>query len=113
MNKFKRYYIIRKDILRRKIFYKYEKIRLFLKFIKLNKRILEINNNIDIVDKFNFYFLLKCLIFKKSLISSTIRNKCLITGRSRSIYRDFRLSRMQLRHLASFGYLMGIKKSSW
>ena len=42
-----------------------------------------------------------------------IRNRCVITGRSRSIWRTFRISRIQLRKLAIDGLLVGVKKASW
>ncbi len=42
-----------------------------------------------------------------------VRNRCVITGRSRSVWRDFRISRIQLRKLAVEGLLMGVKKASW
>lgn len=42
-----------------------------------------------------------------------IRNRCILTGRARSIWRAFRLSRIQLRKLALEGALMGVKNSSW
>jgi len=42
-----------------------------------------------------------------------VRNRCIFTGRSRSVYKLFRISRIVFRGLASRGSLMGIKKSSW
>ena len=44
---------------------------------------------------------------------SKIRNKCVITGRSRSVYRFCKLSRIKFRELASAGVLPGIKKAIW
>ncbi|MBL0849386.1 MAG: 30S ribosomal protein S14 [Candidatus Liberibacter ctenarytainae] len=42
-----------------------------------------------------------------------IRNRCEITGRPRGFYKDFRLSRIALRELASIGNIPGVIKSSW
>jgi small subunit ribosomal protein S14 len=42
-----------------------------------------------------------------------LRNRCMITGRPRSIYRKFMLSRIAFRELALKGYLPGIHKASW
>ncbi|CAA7062354.1 unnamed protein product [Microthlaspi erraticum] len=42
-----------------------------------------------------------------------IRNRCVFTGRSRSVTELFRISRICFRDLANKGALMGIKKSSW
>ena len=42
-----------------------------------------------------------------------IRNRCLLTGRPRGVYRKFGLSRIAFRDLASDGKLPGVVKSSW
>jgi len=42
-----------------------------------------------------------------------LRNRCMITGRSRGYYRDFGLSRNVLREMAHQGLLPGVVKSSW
>jgi small subunit ribosomal protein S14 len=42
-----------------------------------------------------------------------IRNRCELTGRSRAVYRRFKLSRIALRDLASIGMVPGVTKSSW
>ena len=41
------------------------------------------------------------------------RNRCELSGRPRGFYRQFKLSRIALRELASFGQLPGVIKSSW
>jgi small subunit ribosomal protein S14 len=40
-------------------------------------------------------------------------NRCELTGRVRSTYRKFRLSRITLRQLALEGKIPGMTKSSW
>jgi small subunit ribosomal protein S14 len=42
-----------------------------------------------------------------------VRNRCELTGRSRAVYRRFKLSRIALRDLASIGMIPGVTKSSW
>lgn len=42
-----------------------------------------------------------------------IRNRCIITGRGRGVYRFCKLSRGLLQEKALAGYLNGISKSSW
>ena len=42
-----------------------------------------------------------------------IRNRCELTGRSRAVYRKFRLSRIMLRELGNQGLIPGLTKSSW
>ena len=39
--------------------------------------------------------------------------RCLLTGRSKAVYRKFGLSRIALRDLALRGDLPGVTKSSW
>jgi len=42
-----------------------------------------------------------------------LRNRCLITGRSRGVYRKFGLGRNKLREYAMVGYIPGLRKASW
>src|SRR5215210_5596655 len=42
-----------------------------------------------------------------------VRNRCEVTGRSRAVYRKFRLSRIMLRELGNKGLIPGLTKSSW
>jgi len=41
-----------------------------------------------------------------------IKNYCIVTGRSRSVYRHFKVSRIHLRYLGSEGLFFGLKKAS-
>ncbi|MEA2041317.1 MAG: 30S ribosomal protein S14 [Bacteroidota bacterium] len=41
------------------------------------------------------------------------RNRCRITGRPRGYMRQFGLSRIQFREMASQGLIPGVKKASW
>ena len=42
-----------------------------------------------------------------------VRNRCAIDGRARGYYRDFGMSRITFRELASQCLIPGVKKSSW
>ncbi|MCL4130171.1 UNVERIFIED_CONTAM: hypothetical protein GTU68_063284 [Idotea baltica] len=42
-----------------------------------------------------------------------IRNRCMLTGRSRGYYRKFGLCRLELRRKALSGELPGVTKASW
>jgi small subunit ribosomal protein S14 len=42
-----------------------------------------------------------------------LKNRCMITGRARSYYRKFGISRLVLREMALKGEIPGLKKSSW
>lgn len=42
-----------------------------------------------------------------------LRNRCLLTGRSRGYLRKFKVSRICFRELAGMGLIPGVTKSSW
>ncbi len=42
-----------------------------------------------------------------------IRSLCALTGRSRAVYRKFKISRIMLRKLALEGKIPGMRKASW
>ena len=56
---------------------------------------------------------LKLAEMPRNSSATRIRNRCELTGRPRSVYRKFKLSRVALRELASQGALPGVVKSSW
>jgi ribosomal protein S14 len=60
--------------------------------------------------KMNFLFLKRLGM----LLPYSVRNKnrCVITSRSGSIFRYFKLSRIALKNSASLGFLTGVRKSS-
>ena len=41
------------------------------------------------------------------------RNRCLLTGRPRGVYRKFKVCRIKLRELGNNGLIPGLVKSSW
>lgn len=42
-----------------------------------------------------------------------LRSLCSLTGRSRAVYRKFKISRIKLRELALQGKIPGMRKASW
>jgi small subunit ribosomal protein S14 len=42
-----------------------------------------------------------------------LHNRCKITGRPKGYVRQFGISRIQLREMASAGLIPGLKKASW
>jgi small subunit ribosomal protein S14 len=44
---------------------------------------------------------------------SRVVRRCELTGRSRAVYRKFRISRNMLRKLALEGKIPGMRKASW
>lgn len=97
MNRF-----IKKDIKNRIQFKKKEKEILFLKYLHNN---LNLSNQVR-NSAFNNLDALR-------VHKSKIKNRCFITGRCRSIYSSYGISRLTFRKLASNGTLKGIRKSSW
>ena len=60
-----------------------------------------------------FEAVVKLSSLSRSSSSTRVRNRCEVTGRPRGFYRKFKLSRIQLRDMASVGCLPGVIKSSW
>ncbi len=60
-----------------------------------------------------FQAVLKLAELPRASSKTRMRNRCALTGRPRSYYRKFNLSRIALRDLASRGELPGVVKSSW
>jgi len=52
-------------------------------------------------------------IRRLSKFSMRSRNRCLLTVRSGSVFRHFKLSRIIIKEMASRGLLAGMRKSSW
>ena len=88
------------DNRRRKEFYKNSKRFFFFKYILKNK---------SIPEPISLYY--------KNLYSSNffvrIRNRCVVTGRGRAVYKFCKLSRGVLQEKAHSGDLTGFSKSSW
>lgn len=95
---------IKKNIKQRYFYQNFEKKRIILKIISKN---LFIKNNLRWKTQQKWFF------FNNNSSITRIKNLCVLTGRSRSIYRFFKISRIQLRKFASEGYLPGFSKYSW
>jgi len=95
---------IKKNIKQRYLFKNLEKKRLIYKIISKN---LNLQKNIRWKAQQKWFF------FNQNSSLTRIKNICTLTGRSKSIYRLFKISRIQLRKLASEGFLPGVSKYSW
>ena len=95
---------IKQNINQRYLFKKSEKQRLTLKII---------SKNLNLKKNIRFKLKERWLTFENITSITRIKNICVLTGRSRSIYRFLKLSRIQFRKLASQGLLPGISKYSW
>ena len=88
-------------------------IRLVNKFLKRRMELKKIikNRKLPLDERFNAQ--LKLAKLPRNSAKIRIRNRCEITGRSRGVYRKFKISRIALRELASKGKIPGMTKSSW
>ncbi|MBV0899212.1 MAG: 30S ribosomal protein S14 [Wolbachia endosymbiont of Fragariocoptes setiger] len=97
--------MIQKNLRRIKLCDQYKEKRKELKDILYNK-------NIPLVDRLaSQNRLIKNLPRDSSRVR--VRNRCILTGRPRGVYRKFDLSRVILRDLCGFGKIPGVTKSSW
>lgn len=96
--------MIERDKKRKKMVNKYAAKRAELKAIIKNK---------ELPAEERFQAVLKLAELPRSSSKTRMRNRCAVTGRPRSYYRKFNISRIALRDLASRGELPGVVKSSW
>lgn len=93
-----------RNLKRVKMAEKYANRRLKLKEIAMDK---------NASPEERFQATLKLAALPRNSAKIRVRNRCKLTGRSRSYYRKFGLSRVELRNMASFGEIPGLVKSSW
>lgn len=53
------------------------------------------------------------LSFIRQSSLTKVKNRCIFTNRSKSVYRRFKMSRLMFRKMALEGKLIGVKKVSW
>jgi ribosomal protein S14 len=99
-----------KNLQLRQIFNKVEKFKKLNKFIFIYLINKNFQNNIFNKNLIHFFNTSKK--FKMKTLMSITR-RCLLTNRSRAVYRPFGLSRLVLRDLIQFGSLPGYTKAVW
>nr|YP_009426771.1 ribosomal protein S14 [Homalosorus pycnocarpos]ASU95488.1 ribosomal protein S14 [Homalosorus pycnocarpos] len=95
--------LIEKEKKRKKLVKRYDVTRQFLKR--------QINSSLTIQDKLTISRKLQSL--PRNSAPVRLHNRCSLTGRPRSNYRDFGLSRHVPREMAHTCVLPGVSKSSW
>ena len=95
---------IQKNINRRKLVKKFKNQTLLLKN-KIKHKDLSMEERLILQKKLNE--------LPRNTSPIRIRNRCELTGRTRGVYRKFKLSRINLRELSMIGALPGVVKSSW
>ena len=96
--------LFEKDIKKRQILKKKEKLRIALKFLCTNR-------NLNLNSRWFLNFKFEKLSSKSNIIQ--LKNRCIKTYRSKSVVRSFRLSRIFFRNYAVFGKITDIIKESW
>lgn len=75
----------------------------------ISRLILKNENYISLKDREK----LSSIILSDYINTSRLVNRCVFTGRSRSVFRFFRLNRMIFKYLAVNGLIQGVRKASW
>lgn len=62
---------------------------------------------------YKLYFVNKFAKFSKTTALSKYKRYCLFTYSGRVVFQKFKLARHSAKHMASLGYLSGLRKSSF
>ncbi|MBR1915771.1 MAG: 30S ribosomal protein S14 [Alphaproteobacteria bacterium] len=90
-----------------------KRVKMSEKYANRRQKLKEVVMDKNASPEDRFQATLKLASMPRNSAKIRIRNRCKLTGRSRSYYRKFGLSRVELRDLASFGEIPGLVKSSW
>lgn len=93
-----------KDKKLRDFYLKNEHKHLVLKSLLDNKQ-LQLN--------FRYYIRFKIKKLLGKYYKSKIKNRCILTGRSRAVIRFFHMSRLKVKDFVLVSLLIGVRKSSW
>jgi small subunit ribosomal protein S14 len=96
--------MVEKNKRRQKLTQQYAGKRTALKAIIMNQ---------DVSIEERFAATLKLAQMPRNSAEIRIRNRCEVSGRSRAVYRKFKMSRIALRELGNKGLVPGLVKSSW
>ncbi len=96
--------IINRELKRRNTVEKYSTKRAAL---------LEIINNSKLTEEERFAARLKLQALPRNSSPVRLRNRCLLTGRPRGVFRKFGLGRTKLREFVMRGEVPGVIKASW
>jgi small subunit ribosomal protein S14 len=82
-------------------------------YAKRWERLRDVARDKTVAPEERFEATLKMAELPRNTNPTRVRNRCELTGRSRAVYRRFKLCRIALRDLASIGMIPGVTKSSW
>jgi ribosomal protein S14 len=99
-----------KDLKNRKLFSKIENNRLIYKFVYINL----LNTKVAFPNRtYLQYKHFKRFNSLKYRVSTRLLNKCILSNRNSKTFSSYKLSRLVIKELLSFGYVFGYKKSIW
>jgi small subunit ribosomal protein S14 len=84
-----------------------------IKFAQKREKLKAIANDISLSPEERAKAMIKLSELPRNSSKVRFKNRCALTGRPRSYYRLFGISRIELRRLASLGRILGLTKSSW
>lgn len=90
-----------------------KRVNLVAKYANVRAKLKAIASDKSLPEEERFEANLKLAALPRNSAKVRIRNRCKVTGRSRSYTRKFGVSRVELRDMASFGEIPGLVKSSW
>ena len=90
-----------------------KRILLSEKFAKKRAALRSITRDENLPSEERFQAQLKLAELPRNSSKVRVKLRCEISGRGRSNYRKFKMSRIALRELASLGMIPGMVKSSW
>ena len=100
----------KKDLTIRKVYKKFEKNQLLKKFIDTNL----LSEQLFQKEKINAFFFSIAKINKHTFLSkSKIIRRCNLTNRNRRVLRKYNVGQSELKKLATFGIIRGLKPSAW
>ncbi len=93
---------------------KYNKsVKLVKRYSELRKKLKEIIRNPNTSPEDRLAAQWKLGRIPKRALPVRLRTRCELTGRTRAVYKKFKLTRHKFRELAHQGLLPGVAKASW
>ena len=86
---------------------------LVAKFATKRAALIATINDSSLSDEDRFAARLKLQQLPRNASPVRVRNRCLLTGRPRGVFRKFGLGRNKLREIAMKGEIPGVVKASW
>ena len=90
-----------------------KRAKLVAKFAAKREQLMSVINNASLSDEERFEARLKLQQLPRNASPVRQRNRCVLTGRARGVFRKFGLGRNKLREAAMRGDVPGLKKASW